>query len=82
MCIRDRYPPEWMKDLLQSSDRKLAAPTFSSQGLYLAKVSYPHQWGLPEIPRMPLVDEMLYNCLLYTSPSPRDRTRSRMPSSA
>jgi len=24
----------------------------------------------------------LYHCLLYTSPSPRDRTRSRMPSSA
>ena len=24
----------------------------------------------------------LYFCLLYTSPSPRDRTRSRMPSSA
>ena len=23
-----------------------------------------------------------YLCLLYTSPSPRDRTRSRMPSSA
>ena len=23
-----------------------------------------------------------FNCLLYTSPSPRDRTRSRMPSSA
>ena len=26
--------------------------------------------------------EMLKSCLLYTSPSPRDRTRSRMPSSA
>ena len=26
--------------------------------------------------------ETLENCLLYTSPSPRDRTRSRMPSSA
>ena len=26
--------------------------------------------------------EVLSNCLLYTSPSPRDRTRSRMPSSA
>ena len=26
--------------------------------------------------------EDIYNCLLYTSPSPRDRTRSRMPSSA
>ena len=25
---------------------------------------------------------LFYNCLLYTSPSPRDRTRSRMPSSA
>ena len=32
------------------------------------------------------IDLVLYNpddtCLLYTSPSPRDRTRSRMPSSA
>ena len=25
---------------------------------------------------------IVYDCLLYTSPSPRDRTRSRMPSSA
>ena len=25
---------------------------------------------------------IIYYCLLYTSPSPRDRTRSRMPSSA
>ena len=25
---------------------------------------------------------LLKSCLLYTSPSPRDRTRSRMPSSA
>ena len=29
------------------------------------------------------VDErVMDSCLLYTSPSPRDRTRSRMPSSA
>ena len=26
--------------------------------------------------------KLINNCLLYTSPSPRDRTRSRMPSSA
>ena len=26
--------------------------------------------------------ELVMACLLYTSPSPRDRTRSRMPSSA
>ena len=25
---------------------------------------------------------IVYNCLLYTSPSPRDRQKSRMPSSA
>ena len=28
------------------------------------------------------VDDKIRDCLLYTSPSPRDRTRSRMPSSA
>ena len=27
-------------------------------------------------------DKTIFGCLLYTSPSPRDRTRSRMPSSA
>ena len=30
----------------------------------------------------PPFDARCYSCLLYTSPSPRDRTRSRMPSSA
>ena len=29
-----------------------------------------------------LSEGKVYICLLYTSPSPRDRTRSRMPSSA
>ena len=29
-----------------------------------------------------LCDKIIESCLLYTSPSPRDRTRSRMPSSA
>ena len=29
-----------------------------------------------------LVLGLINTCLLYTSPSPRDRTRSRMPSSA
>ena len=28
------------------------------------------------------IKELPLSCLLYTSPSPRDRTRSRMPSSA
>ena len=29
-----------------------------------------------------IIENKDYSCLLYTSPSPRDRTRSRMPSSA
>ena len=29
-----------------------------------------------------ICEESFWGCLLYTSPSPRDRTRSRMPSSA
>ena len=33
-------------------------------------------------PRGVRVGEQALACLLYTSPSPRDRTRSRMPSSA
>ena len=28
------------------------------------------------------INAVIYNCLLYTSPSPRDRQKSRMPSSA
>eukprot|EP00657_Telonema_sp_P-1_P012082 TRINITY_DN830_c0_g1_i1.p2 TRINITY_DN830_c0_g1~~TRINITY_DN830_c0_g1_i1.p2 ORF type:complete len:110 (+),score=50.14 TRINITY_DN830_c0_g1_i1:98-427(+) len=31
---------------------------------------------------LPCLFTVLVSCLLYTSPSPRDRTRSRMPSSA
>ena len=33
-------------------------------------------------PETPDPDMTLHNCLLYTSPSPRDMRRSRMPSSA
>ena len=39
------------------------------------------EFGGAEIPRF-CYHERLSVCLLYTSPSPRDRTRSRMPSSA
>ena len=39
------------------------------------------QFGRP-IAMFQAVKHHCANCLLYTSPSPRDRTRSRMPSSA
>ena len=38
----------------------------------------PHNLNFDTISKIQSVD----TCLLYTSPSPRDRTRSRMPSSA
>ena len=37
---------------------------------------------LAEIVENTLNDEEVKNCLLYTSPSPRDKSSSRMPSSA
>ena len=38
---------------------------------------------IENISKLKLLPQDLYgSCLLYTSPSPRDRTRSRMPSSA
>ena len=44
-----------------------------------------HQLGATRLNRGPLcgaVRGSAYTCLLYTSPSPRDRQKSRMPSSA
>ena len=38
--------------------------------------------GIFEQPARTMGLESFFTCLLYTSPSPRDRTRSRMPSSA
>ena len=38
--------------------------------------------GMGEVMEAQAKLDEIYACLLYTSPSPRDRTRSRMPSSA
>ena len=43
-------------------------------------LSYENGRGVERDPTQAAV--WYHNCLLYTSPSPRDRTRSRMPSSA
>ena len=62
---------------------------------YFLFVEHPHVYTLGKSGKMSnlLIDEnqlksknasfyKINSCLLYTSPSPRDRTRSRMPSSA
>ncbi|MFZ6772904.1 tRNA pseudouridine(38-40) synthase TruA [Undibacterium sp. SXout7W] len=43
-----RREPEWMRELLLSRNRSLAAPTFMPDGLYLAKIDYDEKWGLPQ----------------------------------
>ena len=55
-----------------------ATPKMLSQQLHdLENNGMIHREVIPEKP-----PKTVYSCLLYTSPSPRDRTRSRMPSSA
>ena len=41
-------PPEWMRAVLQARSRKVAAPTFSPDGLYFLGPVYDSTWGLPE----------------------------------
>ena len=52
---------------------------FYNQGLVSRKETYVN-WDPVE--KTVLANEQVINCLLYTSPSPRDRQKSRMPSSA
>ena len=42
-----RQESKWMAEVLAAKDRKMAAPTFMADGLYLAKVSYPAEFDIP-----------------------------------
>jgi len=41
-------PAEWVREILHSRDRTLAAPTFDAAGLYLTHIRYPAHFALPE----------------------------------
>ncbi len=45
---KGKHPPGWLAEVLAGRDRCRAAPTFSPDGLYLARVEYAPGWGLPE----------------------------------
>ena len=81
MCIRDRVGPDGTiyQTLLYDSHLYAIEP---SDGTI--------RWSV-DLLDTPVIDKTAmefdpyadgWSCLLYTSPSPRDRTRSRMPSSA
>jgi len=42
-----REPVAWMGQLLQARDRRLGAPTFAPDGLYLADIEYADEFELP-----------------------------------
>jgi len=44
---RGAAPSHWIKDVLESRDRALCAPTFMADGLYLTHVEYPPEAVLP-----------------------------------
>lgn len=42
------HPPAWTREILESRQRALAAPTFDAAGLYLTHIRYPEHFDLPE----------------------------------
>ena len=51
-----KQAPSWIGALLAERDRRLAAPTFAPDGLYLAGVEYDPAFGLPAARLNPLLD--------------------------
>lgn len=48
---KGKYPPEFIKSLLENKDRTLSPPTFSPSGLYLTGVAYDEKFALPNTQR-------------------------------
>ncbi len=46
---KGKYPPAWLGEVLAGRDRRLAAPTFAPDGLYLRHIQYEAKWGLPQL---------------------------------
>jgi tRNA pseudouridine38-40 synthase len=49
-----RQEPDWMREVLESRSRDVAAPTFMPDGLYFAKIEYDPSWKLPQEAVAPL----------------------------
>ena len=61
--------PQWMLEFRLKAYERL-------------KILKEPNWQKPKYPKIDYQDLYYYSCLLYTSPSPRDISGSRMPSSA
>ena len=83
-----RFPPAWRELLFVEGQGSLTHPAYSGVTLGLIHGSAPHVFvlchkaGAVEVEGYPGYPLPSLPCLLYTSPSPRDKRQSRMPSSA
>ena len=76
MCIRDSLNTKRGTDGLVSPEDTVTYEKMEADVVALGK-------EIDRLEKQESLDrELSKPCLLYTSPSPRDRTRSRMPSSA
>ena len=79
----DRNSPQVVKSIIHRMKLEQYMEEYS---LEKALVKLNEEIKTAKYPVKPMLQSMLaenyWTCLLYTSPSPRDRTRSRMPSSA
>ena len=71
-------------DSMKTSDNPAVKRLVGAEGELGAAFGLDNEWSLRIIKQVGNYGESYKRniCLLYTSPSPRDRTRSRMPSSA
>ena len=88
MALRDASELS-VNRLAETVDKSPAAVSQHLAKLRLARIVSTRQEGTRIFYRLEnehaqqlVADAIFQACLLYTSPSPRDRTRSRMPSSA
>ena len=70
-------------DIYRNHETNTVVAPYSLRGKVGAPISMPIPWErLETLDSSQEINLNNYSCLLYTSPSPRDRQKSRMPSSA
>ena len=73
---------EWERNLAHFKGKHAPGSKYTQQDYRRSQVFRPKTRSSVKKQEAGLATAMFSTCLLYTSPSPRDRTRSRMPSSA
>ena len=85
--LKGFYEGKLWHELTMKLEEAVALPAFQQGDLLIQLyhnflVDFEHRISPLKLGHLAVAVSSRYTCLLYTSPSPRDRTRSRMPSSA